>query len=327
MGANQSAPAEVGEPKAVGHDMDSDQWTEEFSKEYNRLRSTDAELSTPAEPSDALDDAEQECERERPGPPRVPLQEMMVKESLSEIQSMLGPVIGREIISEGAGAENRFSYTFDAAGDDRGHRGGDEYETSHGMRKRPRLGSPQHHGMVGASGDLGFSGGHEGGAGYEGRGRSSGAPEWRGHGERGHGRSDGGAADDAELSYYGADPVQRQNVNELNATMEAALSALYDNTGMGGGSLLGTPQFTARPLPPPSRLRPASVPPPSRLPPASLPPGAASTRHPLHSRAQPSTAELSPQPRPRSLAPDPGHCRGARIPIAWRESRPSRRSS
>ena len=285
MGANQSAPAEVGEPKAVGHDMDSDQWTEEFSKEYNRLRSTDAELSTPAEPSDALDDVERECERERPGPPRVPLQEMMVKESLSEIQSMLGPVIGREIISEGAGAENRFSYTFDAAGDDhRGHRGGDEYETSHGMRKRPRLGSPQHHGMVGASGDLGFSGGHEGGAGYEGRGRSSGAPEWRGHGERGHGRGDGGAADDAELSYYGADPVQRQNVNELNATMEAALSALYDNTGMGGGSLLGTPQFTARPLPPPSRLPPASVPPPSRreLPPPVTPCTA------VHSRAQPS---------------------------------------
>ena len=296
MGANQSAPAEVGEPKAVGHDMDSDQWTEEFSKEYNRLRSTDAELSTPAEPSDALDDVERECERERPGPPRVPLQEMMVKESLSEIQSMLGPVIGREIISEGAGAENRFSYTFDAAGDDhRGHRGGDEYETSHGMRKRPRLGSPQHLGMVGASGDprdlpaehayaAGFSGGHEGGAGYEGRGRSSGAPEWRGHGERGHGRGDGGAADDAELSYYGADPVQRQNVNELNATMEAALSALYDNTGMGGGSLLGTPQFTARPLPSPSRLPPASVPPPSRreLPPPVTPCTA------VHSRAQPS---------------------------------------
>ena len=289
MGANQSAPAEVGEPKAVGHDMDSDQWTEEFSKEYNRLRSTDAELSTPAEPSDALDDAERECNRERPGPSRVPLQEMMVKESLSEIQSMLGPVIGREIISEGAGAENRFLYTFDAAGDDhrghRDHRGGDEYETSHGMRKRPRLGSPQHHGMVGASVDLrdvpvehayaaGFSGGHEGDAGYEGRGRSSGAPEWRGHGERGHGRGDGGATDDAELSYYGADPVQRQNVNELNATMEAALSALYDNAGMGGSSLLGTPQFTARPLPPPSRL-----------PPASLSPGAASARH-----AQPCTA-------------------------------------
>lgn len=293
MGANQSAAAEVGEPKAVVHDMDSDQWTEEFSKEYNRLRSTDAELSTPAEPSDALDDAERECERERPGPPRVPLQEMMVKESLSEIQSMLGPVIGREIISEGAGAENRFSYTFDGAGDDhRGHRGGDEYETSHGMRKRPRLGSPQHHGMVGASGDprdvpvehaytAGFSGGHEGGAGYEGRVQSSGAPqayEWRGHGKRGQGRGDGGAVDDAELSYYGADPVQRQNVNELNATMEAALSALYDNTGMGGSSLLGTPQFTARPLPPPSRLHPAG----SCLHPS--PPACTA----VHSRAQPS---------------------------------------
>ena len=131
------------------------------------------------------------------------------------------------------------------------------------MRKRPRLGSPQHHGMAG-TGDPrdnplehayapSYSGGHEGGAGCEGRGASRGAPqayEWRGHGERGHGRGDGGAAcggasDDAGLSYcYGADPVQRQNVSELNATMEAALSALYDNTGMAGSSLLGTPQFT-----------------------------------------------------------------------------------
>ena len=281
MGANQSAPEEIGEPRAAGHDMDSDQWTEEFSKEYNRLRSTDAELSAPAEPPDMLEDEPEyaERERERPGPPRVPLQEMMVKESLGEIQSMLGPVIGREIISEGAGAENRFSYASDAAGDHRDlrdlrdhrdHRGGEEYEPSHGMRKRPRLGSPQHHGMVGlaASGDprdmpvehayaTSYSGGHEGGAGCEGRGASRGAPqayERRGNGERGHspgggGAAYGGASDDAGLSYcYGADPVQRQNVSELNATMEAALSALYDNTGMTGGSLLSTPQFTVRRL-------------------------------------------------------------------------------
>ena len=280
MGANQSAPEEVGEPRPAGHDMDSDQWTEEFSKEYNRLRSTDAELSAPAEPPDMLEDepeyAERERERERPGPPRVPLQEMMVKESLSEIQSMLGPVIGREIISEGAGAENRFSCGYDTAGDHRDHRdhrGGDEYESSHGMRKRPRLGSPQHHGMsrdgmvaVPATGDsrdipaehayaTSYSGGHEGGASCEGRGASRAAYEWRGHGERGHGRGDGGvacggASDDAGLSYcYGVDPVQRQNVSELNATMEAALSALYDNSGIAGSSLLGTPQFTVRPPP------------------------------------------------------------------------------
>lgn len=276
MGANQSAPEEIGEPRAAGHDMDSDQWTEEFSKEYNRLR----EAVVYAEPPDMLEGEPEYAERERvwPGPPRVPLQEMplqemMVKESLSEIQSMLGPVIGREIISEGAGAENRFSYASDAACDHRDLRdlrGGDEYEPSHGMRKRPRLGSPQHHGMVGlaASGDprdipvehayaTSYSGGHEGGAGCEGRGASRGAPQAydrRGNGERGHGPGDGGAAcggasDDAGLGYcYGADPVQRQNVSELNATMEAALSALYDNTGMAGGSLLGTPQFTVRRL-------------------------------------------------------------------------------
>ena len=65
MGANQSAPEEVGEPRPAGHDMDSDQWTEEFSKEYNRLRSTDAELSAPAEPPDMLEDEPEYAERER----------------------------------------------------------------------------------------------------------------------------------------------------------------------------------------------------------------------------------------------------------------------
>ena len=292
MGANQSAPAEVGEPSNVGHDMDSDQWTEEFSKEYNRLRH--AEIKDTGEPEMQEDGTEYDealVGRGRAGAlPRVPLQEMMVKESLSEIQSILGPVIAPQMGGEGAGAENRFSCAFDAAGD---HRGGEGYELSHGMRKRSRLGSPHHRAMVAgaATGDprdipMGlpmehayattFSGGHEGGGSCEGRGvPMAGCHDWSGHGERGRGDGGagyGGSSEDAGLSYcYGADPVQRANVSELNATMEAALSALYDNSTMTGG----TPQFTVRSL----RLpRPPAT---SRdQPPARSCDAAGPTRHP-----------------------------------------------
>ena len=56
----------------------------------------------------------------------------------------------------------------------------------------------------------------------------------------------------------------------------------------------------------------------SELPPASSP-TTRQTQQTLQARAVTST--------PPSLTPDPGHCRGTRSPIAWRECKPWRRCS
>ena len=104
MGASQSAEAEAdvdggavpSEPSAAAPEgVDPDKWSEEFAREYRRLRQ--AELG---EDEDASEEPEQLDELSSISPARVPLKEMMVKASLSEIQSMLGPVIAR-----GAGPE------------------------------------------------------------------------------------------------------------------------------------------------------------------------------------------------------------------------------
>ena len=108
MGAAESQPAaaEVSTPSAdAQHDMDAQQWTEEFSKEYQRLRQT--ELGAPEgdqerPPGDAAD-------TDREG--GVPLKEMMGKR----------PVHPRE--------ESQHFYG-DVPHD------ADEYE-QHGQRKRP----------------------------------------------------------------------------------------------------------------------------------------------------------------------------------------------
>jgi hypothetical protein len=128
MGAAESQPAaaEVSTPSAdAQHDMDAQQWTEEFSKEYQRLRQT--ELGAPEgdqerPPGDAAD-------TDREG--SVPLKEMMGKR----------PVHSRE--------ESRHFYG-DVPHD------ADEYE-QHGQRKRPRPASshypPEALAPVSATGD------------------------------------------------------------------------------------------------------------------------------------------------------------------------------
>ena len=129
MGQNQSGPsdAEGGEPGA-NHDLDAQEWTEEFSKEYSRLRQS--ELGDPDEPSreeevpPEFDDLTEAAlaERDRVLPPRVPLKERL---GYPEVQPSGR---SREAGGEGAGTENRYAT-------DGGRPHGDE---SHHRRKRPR---------------------------------------------------------------------------------------------------------------------------------------------------------------------------------------------
>lgn len=223
MGAAQSAEAEAdvdggavpSEPSAAApEDVDPDKWSEEFAREYRRLRQ--AELG---EDEDASEEPEQLDELSSISPARVALKEMMVKASLSEIQSMLGPVIAR-----GAGPEPD-----GAVGEHRMPNGarqrGDERENG-GPFKRQRLGSmadgpggPMEYGCSSTDGD-------------DGRRTPLTWPE-----------------DDV-----GPHAQQRHNVSELNATMEAALSALYDDGGISTPLIhgLGTPQYTLQ-TPPDAR--------------------------------------------------------------------------